>query len=229
MAGATSAHHESPTTANATGGGRPGVRLAAALLVGAFLALLVYGLVARSGGGSLDSELARGRTPAAPQFTLPVLVRGDQRLLPAAARRALADDRLALRELRGMPVVLNFWASWCPPCRGEAPTLERGWRAAAPAGVVFLGLNMQDVRDDARAFVGDLRLSYPSVREPDNEIARRYGVTGLPETFFIDARGRVVGHVIGAISESQLRRGVAAARTGRPLGSRRGGDRRGTR
>ncbi|MCL6440384.1 MAG: TlpA family protein disulfide reductase [Thermoleophilum sp.] len=208
---------------------RLGVRVASALVAGAFIALLVYGLLSRPGGGTIDSRLARGETPTAPRFALPLLVTGDRQALAPRLQRALADGRLGLGELRGTPVVLNFWASWCPPCRSEAPTLERVWRRERRSGVLFLGLNMQDVRDDARAFVRDFGLTYPSVREPDNETARRYGVTGLPETFFIDARGRVVGHVIGEVTGEQLASGVAAARRGIALGRRSGGDRRTTR
>jgi cytochrome c biogenesis protein CcmG/thiol:disulfide interchange protein DsbE len=123
-------------------------------------------------------------------------------------------------------VVLNFWASWCVPCREESPELQREWTAQRARGVVFLGLDMQDITDDARAFVREFRLTYPMVREGSNDTARRYGTTGIPETFFISRRGQVVGHVIGAASARQLRVGVAAARAGRPLGPQQGGDQR---
>jgi cytochrome c biogenesis protein CcmG/thiol:disulfide interchange protein DsbE len=126
-------------------------------------------------------------------------------------------------------VVLNFWASWCIPCREEAPTLERAWRRARAAGILFLGLNMQDFPEDARAFMREFDNTYLNVRDQSNGVARDWGVTGIPETFFITARGRVVGHVIGVVSAAQLRHGIESARRGRPLGSLKGGDRLPTR
>ena len=126
-------------------------------------------------------------------------------------------------------LVLNFWASWCDPCRTEAPRLERGWRAVRDRGVAYLGLNMQDVTDDSRAFLHEFRIDYLNLRDPGNAVARRYGVTGLPETFFISAQGQVVGHVIGVVSEQQLSAGMAAARAGRPELVSHGGARRPTR
>jgi cytochrome c biogenesis protein CcmG, thiol:disulfide interchange protein DsbE len=201
--------------------------LAALLLVAGFVALLGYGLAATEPDDTINDQLAAGRSAPAPGFDLPVLSHGS-RNNPRLAR-ALADGRLALGELRGMPVVVNFWASWCPPCRTEAPRLERAWLADSRDGVAFVGLNMQDVTDDARAFMEEFEVSYPNVRDGSDAVARDWGVTALPETFFVDQRGRVVGHVIGAIDSRQLRGGVRAAVRGLPIGSLQGGDRRGTR
>jgi cytochrome c biogenesis protein CcmG/thiol:disulfide interchange protein DsbE len=160
-----------------------------------------------------------------------VLQRGD--LGPQLAPRlrgALADGRLSLTELRGVPIVLNFWASWCVPCRQEAPLLQRTWGAQArPRGVLFLGLDMQDLTDDARSFLREFHIDYLNIRDPSNTVARRYGLTGIPETYFISPRGRVVGHVIGVSSPAQLRAGIAAAVTGTPTSRRKGGAQRSTR
>jgi cytochrome c biogenesis protein CcmG/thiol:disulfide interchange protein DsbE len=198
-------------------------------LIAALLALLVYGLTTSSPDDSIDSRLAERRTAEAPALELPMLRQGSLGPLTDELRPALADDRLALDELRGIPVVLNFWASWCAPCRSEAPLLERAWRSLRAQGVVLLGLNMQDLTGDAREFMREFRVSYPNVRDQSNDVAIDWGVAALPETFFIDARGRVVGHVIGAASDSQLRAGISAARSGKPVGARSGGDRRSTR
>lgn len=107
--------------------------------------------------------------------------------------------------------------------------LERGWRQAQRQGVLFLGLDMQDITGDAREFLREFDVSYLNVREGGKDTARRYGATGLPETYFISARGQVVAHVIGALSAGQLRAGVAAARNGRPAAASEGGDRQQTR
>jgi cytochrome c biogenesis protein CcmG, thiol:disulfide interchange protein DsbE len=205
-------------------------RVAAIALVGLFIALLAYGLTTTSTDSSIDQRLGKNRAAPAPRFSLEVLERGT--LPPPLARRlspALADGRLGLGELRGSPFVLNLWASWCTPCREEAPRLQRGWDRLGRSGVVFLGLDMQDIRSDARDFLSEFHLTYPTIRDPGKDVARRYGATGIPETYFVSSRGEVVGHVIGVVSNGQLATGVAAAKTGRPAGARKGGARRTTR
>lgn len=204
-------------------------RLAAVVLAAAFLGLLAYGLATKSGDTAIDESLSRARPIAAPAIDLPVLVRPSG--APAARRSAAAaaDGRVSLPELRGSPVVLNFWASWCVPCRDEAPVLESAWRRQGSDGALFVGLNQQDITDDSRAFTRQLGVTYLNIRDRGNSVARRYGVSGLPETFFIDRSGAVVGHVIGVVSAQQLRAGIAAASRGRPLGVRTGGEQRSVR
>jgi cytochrome c biogenesis protein CcmG/thiol:disulfide interchange protein DsbE len=206
-------------------------RALAVLLAGGFVALLAYGLAAKSADTSIDDALKGGDAIAAPGFDLPVLSRGD---LPPVLRSRLAaalrDDRLSLTELRGTPVALNFWASWCVPCRDEAPDLERAWeRDAKHRGVLFLGLNMQDLSEDARAFARREGMTYATVRDRGNGVSRDYGVTGVPETFFISRQGKVVGHVIGVADAAALRDGIASALAGRVTTARRGGAQGATR
>jgi len=193
------------------------------LLVG-FIALLVYGLESRGPDDAIDDALAAGHAPRAPAFDLEVLDRGT---VPAALRRplgeAFADGRVSLPELRGTPVVLNLWASWCTPCRAEAPRLQQGWQRWGPRGVAYLGLNIQDLRGDAHAFARKFGITHPSVRDARRGVADSYGATGIPETFFVDARGRVVGHVIGVVSVRELEVGARAAEQGRLLGTVTGG------
>lgn len=197
------------------------------LTVGGLLALLVYGLIARSPDTSIDDALARADTLPAPSYRLAVLRPGalGARLEPLL-KPVLSDGRVSDRELRGTPYVLNFWASWCVPCREEAPRLERAWRAARPTGTLFVGLDMQDITEDAEHFMDTFEIDYLNIRDPANDIARKYGVTGVPETFFISASGNVAGHVIGVVTPAQLRQGIAAARAGRPRPAREGGARK---
>lgn len=194
----------------------PAGRLVVFALVAGFLALLAYGLISKGSDDRIDEAIASGRSAAAPGFSLEVLARGD--LPPRLAHPlgpAVARDRLSLALLRGTPVVLNLWASWCAPCREEARRLQRGWSSLGPKGVLFLGLDIQDLRENAREFIGKNGVTYPSVREPQRDVADKYGATGIPETYFIDRAGRVVAHARGPVTERQLSEGLAAAQTGR--------------
>lgn len=212
----------------------------------ALLGLLIYGLLSKAANSTIDNNLAEGRSTPAPGFELPLLVGGDERVAPpfrlpklSSGRAptglrqrltgAFADGKLAIRELRGIPVVLNFWASWCVPCREEAPRLEAGWRRDSQRDVLYLGLNMQDITDDAQSFIDEFGITYPTIRDQGDGAARSFGATGIPETYFIDRRSRVVGHVIGVVTPELLAKGARAAHSGRVLGSEQGGARRGQR
>ena len=112
-----------------------------------------------------------------------------------------APGTLDLASLRGRPVVLNFWASWCVPCKGEAKLLERAWRQYRKRGVVFLGIDYHDVTSDARTFLERHGVTYPTVRDGSGRIGDRYGLTGVPETYFVNRQGRLVGeHILGPIT-----------------------------
>jgi cytochrome c biogenesis protein CcmG/thiol:disulfide interchange protein DsbE len=194
-------------------------------LVAAFLALLAYGLLSKGTDDRIDEALSSGRAEPAPGFSLEVLYTGT---LPPRLEQRIGDEvrsgRLSLDRLRGVPIVLNLWASWCTPCREEAGRLQQGWSSLGPRGVLFLGLDIQDVRGDGEGFIRKYGATYPSVREPGREIANSYGATGIPETYFIDRKGRVVAHVIGVVSTHQLAQGAAAALSGRVAGRSAGGD-----
>jgi cytochrome c biogenesis protein CcmG/thiol:disulfide interchange protein DsbE len=202
-------------------------RYLALAAVVAFICLLLYGLLSKGTSDRIDQALNEGRAVAAPGFNLEVLEKGQ--LPPRLARGlgpAMADGKLSTSELKGTPFVLNLWASWCEPCRQEARPLQSAWQAAQRKGVLFQGLDIQDLRPDARAFLSEFGTTYPSVREADREVAKEYGATGIPETFFIDSRGNVVGHVIGAIDNKQIAAGVGAAATGEVAGVGEGGEQR---
>ena len=201
---------------------RRALRAAGVLAAAAFVALLAYGLTTKATDSTIDDALSRGKAVAAPGFSLSALA--DGRDPGPAWEKAASDGRVSLDELRGTPLVVNFWASWCDPCRAEAKVLERAHKGQK--GVLFLGLDAQDAREDARDFISQFGLTFPHVRDPGNDTQRAWGVTGLPETYFIAADGRVVGHVIGTVDDEQLRDGTAAAKAGRPVGAEDGGEQR---
>ncbi len=111
---------------------------------------------------------------------------------------------ISLKSLRGKPVVINFWASWCPPCREEAPLLERTWRAYRNHGVIFLGVDLQDRLEDALNYIREFDITYPNGPDPTGEISIDYGVSGLPVTFFVSRKGVIVRRHVGALDKRTL-------------------------
>ena len=128
---------------------------------------------------------------------------------PAAAfsLTTFAGAPLSLEDLRGKVVMLNFWASWCiPACYEEAPALERTWRAYKDKGVTVLGVNIQDKEAAAREFLARFEHSFPNAPDPKGRVSVDYGVYGVPETFFIDRKGRVRFKHVGALTDDIARR-----------------------
>lgn len=107
-------------------------------------------------------------------------------------------------DLRGKGVVLNFWASWCDPCREEAALLEATWKREKANGIVFIGLDYLDQEPAAKAYIEEFGITYPIGPDLQSNAARRYGIKGVPETFFIDPQGAITEIVIGPIT-SQAR------------------------
>lgn len=183
------------TTAGDTRPRRRWLRMTLALIPALGFIGLLSVAVFRSG-----SQAVAGKQ--APSFELPLL----------DGSGVLSDE-----DLEGRPVVINFWASWCIPCREEAPLFERAWRTYKDDGVIFLGINIKDAESDARAFVEEFGITYPVVRDLGQSLTRDFGVKGLPETFFVDHRWTFVGAIsggntgeqqgtviLGAVSEDEL-------------------------
>lgn len=153
-----------------------------AVAVAAIAALVAVELATSGSGGT-------GGRPAPP--------------LPSAV---LVGPRVTLAELRGKPAAVNFWASWCEPCRHEAPELERLWRSLH-GRARLVGVDYTDGVVPARAFVHAYGLTYPNLRDPEGASGAGYGIVGLPDTAIIDSRGRLVELLRGP----QTRDGLLAA------------------
>jgi len=165
-----------------------GAQALAVALVAGLLALLIWKVAQGS-----QNEAKIGKP--APDFTLGRLDRAGS---------------LQLSSLRGKVVVLNFWASWCQPCKLEAPDLAASAKKWS-GRVVVLGVDVNDPSGDARGFMRKYGITYPIVHDNKNVTSPKYGLTGLPETFFLDRRGRIVSHVISGIKAADLQRGVEEA------------------
>lgn len=127
---------------------------------------------------------------------------------PAFDLEALDGQRVSLADLRGSPIVLNFWASWCIPCREEAPLLTAADAKYRSEGLRILGVVYQDSAGGARDFMSRYGQAYPGLLDPDGRTAIDYGVFGIPETFFIDRAGIVRSRQLGAITADELERRI---------------------
>ena len=170
-------------------------QVAAVAIVAALLGLLVWQLVRDTGGAA--AQITKGQTPDAPKLVL---------------ERLDGKGTIDLRDYRGKAVVINFWASWCIPCKREAPELERGWQRWKGKGVVFLGVDIQDFKADARRFIARYGITYPNVFDGRGSTWGRFGLLGVPETFFVGRNGKLVSRVPRPIIAKQLDENIALAR-----------------
>jgi cytochrome c biogenesis protein CcmG, thiol:disulfide interchange protein DsbE len=172
------------------------LRLVAVAVVLALLGLLVWD-VTHGSGDKVAKKVDAGKSVPAPTMRLPLLD---------------GNGRFDLAAQRGKVVVVNFWASWCGPCKKEARTFAAASRYWKSRGVVFVGVNVQDFSGRAKRFVNRYGVDYIVVRDGPGSTLGHWGVTGLPETFFVDKRGRVVPpHILAAASAKQIDAGIKRA------------------
>jgi cytochrome c biogenesis protein CcmG, thiol:disulfide interchange protein DsbE len=156
----------------------------------ALFALLAYGLAQNEPDLSAEESLQSGSREQAPDLELPRLAGGGS---------------ASLADYRGRIVVLNFWASWCKPCRTESPLLERWHDRIKGDGGTVLGVDGHDVTSDATGFIREYDLSYPMVKDRDGSASADFGVLGYPETFVIDRKGRIAAVQRGPVGEDFMR------------------------
>ena len=162
------------------------------VLAAALVGLLSYGVAQRGEDRSIDAAVLNGERIDPPRATETLSLLG-------------APDRSrSVADFRGKVVVLNFWASWCEPCVEELPLLERTQKRLASQNATVLGVNLRDVSADALGFVRRFKLTYPSLRDPDAELARAYGTVGYPETFVLDREGRIAAKRRGPVTQAWL-------------------------
>jgi cytochrome c biogenesis protein CcmG/thiol:disulfide interchange protein DsbE len=158
--------------------------------IAGLVGLLAYGVASQDPDRSIDEALARGEREEAPNFELPPLGGGPER---------------SLEDWRGKVVLLNYWASWCEPCRDESPLLERWHRRIQKRGGTVLGVDLLDATGPAQAFVEKFGLSYPQLRDRNGDTQELFGTVAYPETFVIDREGRIAAARRGPVDEEFLR------------------------
>ena len=165
----------------------------ALVVIVALLLLLTLGLRHAGAGPELGGP--------APDFTLELY----------------GGDEITLSELRGQVVVINFWASWCDPCRDEAPDLERVWREYQDQDVMFIGVDYVDTEAKAQKYLAEFNVTYPNGLDVGQKISDAFRIRGVPETFFIDKKGNIAPIFVNGspmvkkvspITEAELRSGI---------------------
>ena len=170
---------------------------------------VAWGLAFLASAGVLAGGLLRtsSTAPAQPDAVIPVAAR---HFAPSmAGGRPVQGQPGQLTAYRGRVVFVNFWASWCRPCRKEAPQLERFAMSLRPREATLVGVDINDGRQPALRFVRRFGISYPIVADPHRTIAGRYGIIGIPTTVVIDQDGRIAAHLLGPQTVASLQRVLA--------------------
>jgi cytochrome c biogenesis protein CcmG/thiol:disulfide interchange protein DsbE len=156
-----------------------------------FLAILVLIASCDQETGATDGNT---ENPAAKSFTLESLG---------------GNEEIGLENFKGKPIVINFWATWCGPCKQEIPFFEKTWKEYKDKGVVFIGIDVMDDKENAVEFIETLGISYTNLYDPSGKTSNAYGVVALPATFFIDKNGNIAvkhyGSFLGSDAEKAFK------------------------
>ena len=125
--------------------------------------------------------------------------------------RTLDGQTLSLKDIKGQIVMVNFWATWCPPCRSEMPDMERLYQERKDDGVQILAVNLQEAPEPVSRFVEQYNLTFPIVMDTSGEMSQLFGVQSLPTSFFIDKEGKISGFHVGSLNKSAIERRIAQA------------------
>jgi cytochrome c biogenesis protein CcmG/thiol:disulfide interchange protein DsbE len=179
---------------------RAGIGCAAVIAIG-FL-ILIGAAQARERG--LIGATTSGTQGSAQVFSSGQLVHIRQRPAPDFTLQQLTGEDWRLSAYRGHPLVMNFWASWCVPCRDEARVLEQGWQRNKGGDVVVVGIDVWDTNADAQKFIAEFGVTYPTLVDPLGRISIAYGLAGSPETYFVNRDGLIVHKWIGPLTAESL-------------------------
>lgn len=153
-------------------------------------------MVAVVGWGIYQNEQSQPESGPAPDFDLPLLG---------------AEGNFKLSDYRGEVVVINFWGSWCGPCRVEAPMLQQMYEDYQSQGVVFLGIAVKDIERDSLAYIEEFGITYPNVMDKGGQTEKDYRTQGVPETFVVGKDGEIVEFFFAQPRESDLRAAIEKA------------------
>jgi thiol-disulfide isomerase/thioredoxin len=187
----------------------------ARIAIGAALAALVGLATAGCASGSIAANVPQssGQSFVGHSYQSTFYKVGQRPAAPAVSGTTLTGQRLSLDAYKGKTVVLNFWGSWCDPCRSEAPALGTLAHRLQHDGVRFVGVDIRDEPDAARAFMQNFNVSYPSLNDPNDQIALEFQSTvppaAIPTTLIIDRSGRIAARIVGASSYAELKDLVA--------------------
>ena len=185
--------------------GRPSIRgFVVTALVPAILITVLVARILHANSAVTRAPAISANPNAAPDFTINIW-------------NGTPGEKIHLAALKGKPIVINFWGSWCIPCQAEAPILSAAAKTYAAQGVVFIGIAFQSPEPDGKAFIKQHGITYPCGPDPSGDILTAYGITGMPQTVLIDRSGVIVRHIYGQIVPTTFNPDVAALAKGDPL------------
>ena len=150
-------------------------------------------MVAEEGSAEVSEEKGQSTSETAPNFTL----------------ATLSGEELSLSDYRGQIVMVNFWASWCPPCNAEMPAMEAFYQTYQDEGFAIIAVNVKENHDTVQTFVDEKELTFPVALDASGETAARYGISGMPTSFFVAPDGTLLGYWPGAITQEMLEQEIA--------------------